>query len=137
MDNQINVYLTFSGNAKEAMTFYRDILGGKLEIMKVSDTPAKDRCPEGMQDQVMHSSLTNGNLVLFATDMVAGDKLTEGNGMSLSLTCSTDDDIKTIYNKLSEGGVQIHPVKKEFWGGMFGVLKDKFGKVWMLNCPIK
>lgn len=137
MNNQLNVYLTFNGNAAEAMAFYNDILGGKLEIMKVSDTPAKDRCPEGMQNQVMHSSLINGNLVLFATDMVAGEKLTEGNGMSLCLTCENEDDLNNIYNRLSEGGVQIHPVKKEFWGGMFGVLKDKFGKVWMLNSEKK
>mgnify|MGYP001227008967 FL=1 len=137
MKNQLNVYLTFSGKAEEAMTFYRDILGGKLEIMKVCDTPAGEKCPEGLENQVMHSSLSNGNLMLYATDMVAGDKLTEGNGMSLCLTCESEDDLKTIYKNLSEGGEQIHPVKKEFWGGMFGVLKDKFGKVWMLNSEKK
>ncbi len=82
MNTQINVYLSFNGNAKEAMTFYHDIFGGKLEIMKVSDSPVKDKCPEGMQEHVMHSSLINDSIILFATDMVPEGKFTEGTGMA-------------------------------------------------------
>lgn len=136
MNTQINVYLTFNGNAKEAMTFYHDIFGGKLDIMKVSESPVKDKSPERMQEQVMHSSLINDSIILFATDMVAEGKFTEGIGMAMNLNCSVEE-INNYFDKLSPGGMIIHPLKEEFWGGIFGVLIDKFGKKWMLHAEKK
>ncbi|MEO8512530.1 MAG: VOC family protein [Ignavibacteria bacterium] len=136
MNTQINVYLTFNGNAKEAMTFYKDVLGGELSVMKVSDTPVKDKAPADNMDKVMHASLVNGNLILFATDMIAEGKFNEGTGVTMNLNCSIDY-IQNFFDKLSEGGEVIHPVKEEFWGGSFGVLRDKFGKKWMLHAENK
>jgi PhnB protein len=136
MKTQINVYLTFNGNAKEAMTFYRDVLGGELSVMKVSDTPGKDTAPAENLDKVMHASLINGNIILFATDMIAEGKFIEGTGVTMNLNCSIDE-IKNYFDKLSAGGVVIHPLKEEFWGGTFGVFKDKFGKKWMLHAENK
>ena len=132
MNTQINVYLTFNGNAGEAMTFYRDVLGGKLEVMKVSDTPNKDKAQPENLDKVMHASLINGSLTLFATDMIAEGKYNEGNGVTMNLNCQPAE-IQEFFDKLSSGGEVIHPVKQEFWGGTFGVLRDKFGKKWMLH----
>ena len=136
MNTQINVYLTFNGNAKEAMTFYRDVLGGELSVMKVSDTPGKDKAATESLDKVMHASLVNGSLILFATDMIAEGKYNEGNGVTMNLNCPIDD-IRNYFDKLSSGGEVIHPVKEEFWGGTFGVLRDKFGKKWMLHAEKK
>ncbi len=136
MNTQINVYLTFNGNAKEAMTFYRDVLGGELSVMKVSDTPGKDKASAENLDKVMHASLINGNLILFATDMIAEGKYNEGNGVTMNLNCPVGD-INNYFDKLSSGGKVIHPVKEEFWGGTFGVLIDKFGKKWMLHAEKK
>jgi len=133
MKTEINAYLTFNGKAREAMTFYRDVLGGELSIMAVADTPAKDNFPEAERNKVMHSALISGNLTLFATDMLPNGEFTEGNGVTMSLSCSSEKEINEFFEKLSDGGKVIHPLHKEFWGGMFAVVMDKFGKKWMLN----
>lgn len=133
MKTEINAYLTFNGKAREAMTFYRDVLGGELSIMAVADTPAKDNFPEAERNKVMHSALISGNLTLFATDMLPNGEFTEGNGVTMSLSCSSEKEINEFFEKLSDGGKVIHPLHKEFWGGMFAVVLDKFGKKWMLN----
>lgn len=133
MKTEINVYLTFDGTAREAMSFYKEVLGGELSIMTVADTPAKEKCPEGDLNKVMHSSLIGGDITLFATDMLPNGEFTEGNGVTMCLSCSSEKEINEYFSRLSEGGKIIHPLKKEFWGGMFAVLVDKFGKKWMLN----
>ncbi len=133
MKTEINAYLTFNGTAREAMTFYMDVLGGELSIMAVADSPAKKNFPENELNKVMHSALISGDITLFATDMLPNGEFTEGNGVTLSLSCSSEKEINEYFDKLSEGGKVIHPLHKEFWGGMFAVLIDKYGKKWMLN----
>ncbi|MBE2219302.1 MAG: VOC family protein [Ignavibacteria bacterium] len=133
MKTEINAYLAFNGTAREAMTFYRDVLGGELSIMAVADTPAKDKFPEAELKKVMHSALISGDITLFATDMLPDGEFTEGNGVTMSLSCSSEKEIDEYFNKLSNGGKVIHPLHREFWGGMFAVVVDKFGKKWMLN----
>ncbi|WP_262708665.1 VOC family protein [Natronoflexus pectinivorans] len=56
-----------------------------------------------------------------------------GNSVQLSLNCSSEDEIKTLYNHLSEGGEIVSELKKEFWGSLFAMVIDKFGVRWMLS----
>ena len=130
---EIRPYLSFNGNCKGAMEFYRDCLGGELQIMKVSDTPVANQCPTGMQDQVMHAALMKNGVLLMGTDMSRSKDSTHGNTMAISLNCTTEAEIKESFERLSAGGEVIDQLNKAFWGGMFGVLKDKYGFVWMLN----
>ena len=132
---QINNYLTFNGNASEVMHYYKDCLGGELFIMKVRDTPMANQCPAGMQDQLMHSTLSKDGIVLImASDMVApGFPFVEGNNFALSVNCSSEEEINSLFQKLGEGGKIIDPLKTQFWGAIFGVLNDKYGIRWMFN----
>lgn len=134
MTTQINAYVGFNGKCTEAMTFYKDCLGGEIMLQKISDSPIANQFPEGMRNQVLHSSLTkNGNLLLMATDCSAPDGFHHGNNVALSLNCSSENEINTYYAKLSEGGKIIDSLKQQFWGALFGVFDDKFGIRWMLN----
>ena len=82
----------------------------------------------------MHSSLTNGGFVLMASDnLMSAEKLMIGNDVTLSLNCSSDAEINDYFSKLSEGGIVEMPLMTQFWGATFGMLKDKYGKSWMLN----
>jgi PhnB protein len=130
---QINAYLTFKGNCREAMSFYKDCLGGELNIQTVGESPIAGQCPEAIQGQVMHASLMNNNLILMGSDMMSSSAYVHGNSISLSLNCSSEDEINTFFKKLSEGGKVIDDLKLQFWGALFGVLQDKYGFVWMLN----
>jgi uncharacterized glyoxalase superfamily protein PhnB len=130
---QINAYLTFNGNCKEAMSFYKECLGGELTIQTVGESPIAGQCPEAIQGQVMHASLMNNNLLLMASDMMSSAKCVHGNTIALSLNCSSENEIHSFFINLVEGGTIIEDVKLQFWGALFGVLKDKYGFTWMLH----
>ena len=130
----LNPYLNFAGNAREAMNFYKDCLGGTLEIMEVGGSPIEDHMPNTPKTDVVHSSLTSGEFILMGSDMIGKDDLIVGNNTSIMVDCSSLDEINSLYSKLSAGGNPDHPVSPAFWGGHFGHLVDKFGIHWALNC---
>lgn len=130
---QINSYLTFSGNCREAMTFYRECLGGELYFQTIGESPLSEKMPEQMKDCILHSTLTRDGLVLMGSDMVGEKGLIKGNSVSLSLTCSSEEEIRNCYQKLAIGGHATHPLEDTFWGALFGDLTDKYGNHWLLN----
>jgi PhnB protein len=133
MAMQINSYLTFNGNCREAMTFYQKCLGGKLFFQTVGESPMSDKMPKKMKNCILHSTLTNGLLLLMGSDMVGENGLLKGNAVSLILNCASEKEIRICYKKLSQGGEQTHPLENTFWDAIFGGLTDKYGNNWMLN----
>jgi PhnB protein len=130
---KIDSYLTFNGNCKEAMEFYRDCLGGELSLQTIGESPLSDKMPQKMKDYILHSILIRDSLVLMGSDMVGEQGLQKGNAVSLSLNCDTEEEIKNFYAKLSRGGKADHPLENSFWGALFGDLTDKYGNHWLLH----
>jgi PhnB protein len=130
----VNPYLTFNGNCREAMTFYQKCLGGKLFFQTIGESPLSEKMPKKMKDCILHSTLTNGRLLLMGSDMVSETGLIKGNAVSLTLNCSSEKEIRNFYKRLSTGGLARHPLKDTFWGALFGGLTDKYGNHWLLNC---
>jgi len=129
----INSYLTFNGNCREAMNFYKECLGGELFLQTIGESPMSDKMPPQMKESILHSTLTRGALVLMGSDMVGEEGLIKGNAVSLILNCSSEEEIKTFYSNLSKGGEATHPLENTFWGALFGGLTDKYGNHWLLN----
>lgn len=129
----INTYLTFSGNCREAMAFYKECLGGELYVQTVGESPMAGKLPEKMKDCVMHATLSKGQLVLMGSDMVMDDGLVRGNAVSMLLQCGSEAEIRNTYAALAKGGRANHPVEATFWGALFGDLTDKYGNHWLLN----
>jgi PhnB protein len=125
-------YLTFNGNCREAMTFYQQSLGGELELMPFADAPMAEQLPAEVQAGIMHATLTNGPLVLMASD-TNGQPAVPGNHISLSLDCTSPEDIAGKFTQLSAGGQVTMPLQDTFWGATFGMFTDRFGMPWMLN----
>lgn len=133
MSTQIVAYLYFGGNCREAMEFYQASLGGELNLMEVKDTPAGvGGFPAGSEHLIMHAELHKGDLSLMASDMLMG-KRNPGNQIELMLGCSSEAELRTFFDALSQGGKVNQPVHTEFWGDTFGQLVDRFGIGWMLN----
>jgi PhnB protein len=130
---QINPYLTFNGNCREAMTFYKNCLGGELIMQTVEGSPIASQCPTAMKDHILHASLQKDGLILMASEMLGPDGFVKGNTVALSLNCNSEEEINQYFSSLSEGAQIIHPLRTEFWGAILGVLTDKFGIRWMLN----
>lgn len=129
----INSYLTFNGNCREAMTFYRQCLGGKLSFQTIGESPLSDKMPLKMKESILHATLINGNMIVMASDMASEKGVIKGNSVSLMLNCSSEKEIKACYKKLSLGGNADHPLQDTFWGAIFGDLTDKYGNHWLLN----
>ena len=130
---QINSYLTFNGNCREAMTFYASCLGGELSLQTIGESPLADKMPAKMKDCILHSTLTNGAVLIMASDMVGDKGLIKGTAVSLMLNCSSEEEIRNFYARLVDGGEATHPLEISFWGALFGDLTDKFGNQWLLH----
>ena len=126
-------YLTFNGNCKEAMLFYKECLGGDLYFQTVGESPLADQMPKKMKNCILHSTLTNRNIVLMATDMVPQNGFIQGNNLSLMIDCESESEIKNLYEALAADGHSDHPLEDTFWGAIFGDLTDKYGNHWLLN----
>src|SRR5579872_4576538 len=129
----LNPYIRFDGNCREAMNFYRDCLGGELSLMTVAETPIADQCPAGSGNQIMHSSLTGENFSLMATDMSRPGAPMGPGVISIVINCSSEEEVTRLFNAMGEGGEVICPLSPAFWGGTFGITKDKYGIGWMFN----
>jgi PhnB protein len=128
---QLIPYLGFGGNCREAMEFYKSVLGGELKIQTMGDSPMASSTPAELHTNVMHSSLTNEHITLYASDMMGpGDAFV--HGVSLCLVCDSKEQTERLYTGLAAGGNAEHPLKEEFFG-TYGDLVDTYGNRWMLQ----
>lgn len=130
---QIKSYLTFNGNCREAMNFYKECLGGDLQIQTVGESPLSAQMPAQMKASVLHAELHNNALALMGSDMCSEKGLIKGNAVSMTIDCSTEKEAKSFYKKLSAGGSRNHPLEETHWGAIFGALTDKYGNHWLIN----
>lgn len=127
-------YLFFGGNCEEAIEFYTQALGAKLEmLMRFSESP--EPVPEGLlqdgfQNKVMHSSLRIGDVVLYASDG-CNDKSAFA-GFRLALNVATAEEATRFFNALAEGGTVEMPLVQTFWSPLYGQVTDKFKLGWMV-----
>ena len=131
----INCYLTFDGNCKDAMKFYEKCLGAALYMSPFAEIPG-GQIPPGSKDRIMHARLNVGDCVLMASDTMPGHPFTKGNNFSVSINCESKAEVDKYFNALKEGGKVTMPAQDMFWGAYFGMLTDKFGINWMFNHDI-
>ena len=130
MPSQLNPYLTFDGNAREAVEFYASVLGGTPSVMTFSDQGAPD--PE-LADKVMHASLDTPAGALMASDTAPGTTFTPGDRITMSLSGDDVEQLRGWFAGLAEGGEVTMPLAVQMWGDEFGMLTDRFGVPWMVN----
>ena len=131
---QINVYLGFNGKCREAMTFYKECLGGgELNLQTVGESPVADQMPPNFnKDQILHSTLVKDGITIMGSDMSRGKSI-DGNTVQICVHCSSAEEIQSIFSNLSQGGTVDDPLSEKFWGDTFGGLTDKYGKPWIFN----
>lgn len=132
--SKIVTHLTFNGNCREAMTFYHKCFGGTLRFQTVGESPLSENLPERMKDCILQATLSNRSILIMGSDMAPETGLINGNSVSLSVNCRSEEQAKKFYKKLSSGGKVNHPLMETYWGSLFSDLTDKFGNHWLLNC---
>ena len=130
---KINAYISFGGNCREAMSFYQECLGGELTLQPIAGSPIEAQCPTSMKGYILHSTLTRNGFVLMASDMTDPEGYQKGNNIALSVDCSSEEEINLFFNSLSAGGKIIDPLQKQFWGALFGAIRDRYGIRWIFN----
>jgi len=132
MRSQLNPYLSFKDNAREAMEFYKTVFGGKLEMQTFKEYHASQ--DPGEDHKIMHAVLTADNGIVFmASDTPNSMEYRTGTNMSMSLSGDNEPELRGYYEKLSAGGTVGMPLEKAPWGDMFGMFTDKFGVSWLVN----
>lgn len=132
MVTRLNPYLSFRDNAREAMEFYRSVLGGTLTISTFAEYHASEDPSEA--DKVMHAMLeTEDGLVLMAADTPNSMEYEAGSRISLSLSGDDPERLRALWDGLSDGGTVVMPLEPAPWGDSFGMLTDRFGTAWMVN----
>jgi PhnB protein len=127
-------YLSFQGECEAAFKFYERCLGAQLgAIFRYGGTPLADQVPADWSDKVMHGNLAFGDQVLMGGD-VAPDRYEEPKGFSLSIHIKSTADAERIFHELARDGKVVVPLDKTFWAARFGMVVDRFGIPWLINC---
>jgi PhnB protein len=131
MATRLNPYVTFAGNARQAMEFYNGVFGGKLTLNTFGEYGTDD--PE-LADKIMHAQLeTDGGFTLMGSDPAPGSDVTLGTNVAVSLSGDDADQLRGYWERLSQGGTVDVPLEKQMWGDEFGMCVDRFGVRWMVN----
>ena len=133
---QLNPYLSFNGNAEEAMNFYAGAFRSQLAtVMRWSDSPQCEGMSDADKNKVMHAALPVGDSTIMASDFVSmqGQEYRAGNNFSVVIGPETREEADRLFSALSEGGNVTCPMMEMFWGGYFGSFTDKFGVSWLIN----
>jgi PhnB protein len=132
MSVQLNPYLSFRDNAREAMEFYRSVFGGELTVNTFKDFNASSDPSE--DDLVMHAQHQGEHGVVFmGSDTPQRMEYRPGSNISMSLSGDDEAVLSPWFQKLAEGGTVTMPLEKAMWGDTFGMCVDRFGVNWLVN----
>ena len=129
-----NIYLTFDGNCEAAVKFYEQALGARPgPFFRYGESPMADKVPADKARQVMHTRFELADQILMASDALCEGTGTK-SGFALSLNVEAPEEAERLFNALSDGGNVTMPMAETFWAHRFGMVTDKFGTPWMVNC---
>jgi PhnB protein len=130
----LDSYLFFNGNCQEAIRFYEQVIGGRIESMLTyAQSPDPSQCGAEGKDRIMHANLLIDGRNLMASDTPPGHPAAAPSGFALSLNYSSAADAAKVFDALSEGGQVTMPMSRTFWSESFGMLTDRFGVPWMVG----
>jgi PhnB protein len=131
---QMNPYLSFKGDCEAAFAFYAQHLGGiPGATFRYEGSPMAGEVPPAWSDKVMHGSVTIAGQVLMGGD-VAPDRYEAPKGFTLSLQMRDASEAERIFSALAGGGQILVPLARTFWAERFGMVIDRFGVPWTINC---
>jgi PhnB protein len=130
----VNPYLVFDGTCREAFEFYAEILCGKIVAMMTrADMPSDQPSAPEHRDMIIHARLAIGDKLLMGSDAPAG-RFQPMQGFMVTLGIDDTAEAERVYNAFAERGTVTMPFTETFWARKFGMLTDRYGTPWMINC---
>ena len=131
---RLNAHLNFSGHCEEAFRLYQRILGGTISIMMpYGESPIANQVGPEWQKKIMHVSLETSDQVLMGAD-APPDRYQKPQGFAVAVNVADAADAQRMFQALAEGGIVQMPLQETFWATRFGMLVDRYGIPWMVNC---
>jgi len=126
--------LTFNGQCEAAFKFYEQCLGGKIVTMLTyRNSPMAKQVSSEWLDKILHTTLNVDDTVLMGCD-TPPEHFQEAKGISVVIGIAEPANAERIFHALAEGGIVQMPIQQTFWAVRFGMLRDRFGTPWMINC---
>jgi PhnB protein len=131
---QMNPYLSFNGQCEAAFKFYELLFGGEiLMMMRYGDGPTDEDTAPASKDQIMHARLAVGDELLMGADSPP-QYYEPMKGMVVTLGIEEPEEADRIFQALADGGTVTMPIQETFWAQRFGMVTDRYGTPWMINC---
>ena len=131
---QLSPHISFDGKCEEAFKFYEKALGAKIQaMMNYAGTPAAGQVPADWGKKIIHAAIKIGDTVVMGVD-APPSHFHKPQGFSISLDVKEPAEADRLFNALAEGGKITMPINKTFWAQRFGMVTDRFGIPWMVNC---
>jgi PhnB protein len=131
---RLNPYLMFDGKCEAAFRFYEQALGGTIvAMMTYADTPAAEHTSPEARGKIIHARLAVGDTVLMGSDAPI-ERYEKMQGFSVTLNIDESAEAERVFAALGAGGAVTMPIQETFWARRFGMLIDRFGTPWMINC---
>jgi PhnB protein len=128
----VNPYISFQGNCREAIELYKSALDAEVLFSQtVGESPLSDM---GAADNIVHCTLRVGGSTIMMCDDPRADASAALGNISLSIGLNDPERARQIFGKLAKDGSVLMPMEKTYWAEAFGVVADKFGVRWIVNC---
>jgi PhnB protein len=130
MSSQLNPYLNFNGNTRQALEFYASVFGGTPVLNTFGEFG--NTGPDA--GRIMHGMLETGaGYTIMAADAYSDGEYQPPAGFAVSLSGDDTDALRSYWEKLSASGTTTMPLQKQAWGDEFGMCTDGFGVPWLVN----
>ncbi len=131
---QLNTHLNFDGNCREAFEYYGKLFAGKVTFMMTyGESPMAAHVPAEDHGKIMHGTVELGGQRLTGADL-AGGRYGKPQGFDVMLSLEDPQEAERIFEALADGGWTQMPLQESFWALRFGMVTDRFGIPWMINC---
>lgn len=125
-------YLDFDGQCREAFDFYAKVFKGNITYRTTyGESPMAGEMPKETHGRIMHNTLESAGGVVMGADGPPGNQNSKG---CVNITVDSEAEAERVFKALAEGGEVTMPIAETFWAKRFGMLVDRYGKAWMVNC---
>ena len=128
----VSPYIAFNGNCRQAIEFYKNALDAEVVFSQtVGESPVSDMGPA---ENIMHCTIKVGNSTIMMCDNPRPESPSSEGNISLAIGLNDPHRARHLFERLSQDGTVVMPLEKTFWAEAFGMVTDKFGVRWMVNC---
>jgi PhnB protein len=133
---RLDLHLSFSGECQKALEFYRKVFGGDLSLLSYSDSPAAEQVPTEWRTKIVHGTLKIDDAEIAGADIVP-EQYERPKGFQVLVQVDDVGVARRLFDDLSEGGTITMALQETFWSPCYGILVDRFGVPWEVNCAAK